>query len=79
MRFGVKVGALRDDITKAFLGIPYVEDDDWLRYYAEIWESRTDSKYLPGQLVTVGSAMGLSLSFDDAGCVSRVHIESIEL
>lgn len=79
LRFGVELGAFRDDITKAFFGIPYVEGVEELRYHAEIWESRTDSKYLPGQVVTVGSAMELSLSLDDAGCVSRILIESIEL
>ena len=79
LRFGIELGAFRDDITKAFLGIPYVEGDEELRYHAEIWESRTDSKYLPGQLVTVGSAMELSLSLDDAGRVSRILLESIEL
>ena len=79
LRFGIEVGAFRDDITKVFFGIPYVEGDEELRYHAEIWESRTDSKYQPGKVVTVGSAMELTLFFDSAGRVSRILIESIEL
>jgi hypothetical protein len=79
LRFGVEVGAFPDDITKAFRGSRYVEVDEELRYFAEIWESRTDSKYLPGQEVTVRSAMQLSLSLDDAGRVSRILIERNEL
>jgi hypothetical protein len=79
LRFGVEVGAFSDDIAKAFPGIQFVEVDEELRYFAEIWESRTDSKYLPGQVVTVGSAMELSIFLDDAGRVSRILIESIEL
>jgi len=63
----------------AFFGRPHVEGDGELRYHAEIWESRTDSRYLPGQVVTVGSAMELSLALDDAGCISRILIESVEL
>lgn len=79
LRFGVEVGAFPRDIINAFRGSRYVEADEDLRYFAEIWESRTDSKYLPGKEVTVGSAMELSLSLDDAGRVSRILIESIEL
>jgi hypothetical protein len=79
LRFGLHIGASHSDIVNCFRDIHYVERNHELQYDAEIWESRTDTKYRPGEAVTVTSAMELTLTFDDNGRVSRILIESIEL
>jgi hypothetical protein len=79
LRFGLRIGASRIDVLEAFSDSDYFEHDGTLKFSAHIWESRTDTKHLPGEVVTVESAMDLTVTIDEDDRISRILIESIEL